>query len=78
MFAIPNTTNGPFFLPALLVTDGNFGFILSKYLQSPGDPNYGWISKNGGWEKRRQMFGMCLFNACYFSQFVFAMSLVAC
>ncbi|GMI04368.1 hypothetical protein TrLO_g9667 [Triparma laevis f. longispina] len=41
------------------------------------DPYYGWISKIGGWEKRRQMFGMFLFNACYFSQFVFAMSLFA-
>jgi len=62
---------------AFIMTDGNFGFILSKHLKSPGDPTYGWISKIGGWEKRRQIFGMFLFNACYFSQFVFAMSLVA-
>ncbi|GMI05280.1 hypothetical protein TrVE_jg3836 [Triparma verrucosa] len=62
---------------AFIMTDGNFGLTLSKYLAIPGDPIYGWISKNGGWEKRRQMFGMFLFNACYFSQFVFSMSLVA-
>ncbi|GMH71529.1 hypothetical protein TrLO_g9083 [Triparma laevis f. longispina] len=60
---------------AFIMTDGNFGFILSKYLASPGDPFYGWISKVGGWEKRRQIMGMFLFIACYFSQFVFAMSL---
>ncbi|GMH71940.1 hypothetical protein TL16_g05789 [Triparma laevis f. inornata] len=58
---------------ALIMTDGNFGIILSKYLESPANPYYGWISKVGGLEKRRQMFGMFLFNACYFSQFVFAM-----
>ena len=40
---------------AFIMTDGNFGFILSHYLASPGDPYYGWISKNGGWEKRLQM-----------------------
>ena len=57
------------------MTNGNFGFILSKYLASPGDPFYGWISKVGGWEKRRQIMSMFLFIACYFSQFVFAMSL---
>ncbi|GMH70822.1 hypothetical protein TrLO_g10965 [Triparma laevis f. longispina] len=60
---------------AFIMTDGNFGFILSKYLQVPNDPYYRWISKIGGWEKKRQMFGMFLINACYFSQFVFAMSL---
>jgi hypothetical protein len=60
---------------AFIMMDGNFGFILSKWLASPGDPYFGWISKNGGWEKRRQMFGMMLFNMCYFAQFVFAMSL---
>ncbi|GMH54093.1 hypothetical protein TL16_g01606 [Triparma laevis f. inornata] len=60
---------------AFIITDGNFGFILSMYLKSPFDPYFGWISKIGGWEKKRQMFGMFLFNACYFSQFVFAMSL---
>ncbi|GMH76012.1 hypothetical protein TL16_g06942 [Triparma laevis f. inornata] len=62
---------------AFIMTDGNFGFNLSKFLASAGDPYYGWISKIGGWEKRRQMFGMFLFNACYFAQFVFAMSLFA-
>ena len=61
----------------MLVIDGNFGFILIKYLANPGDPFYRWISKIRSWEKRRQMFGMFLFNACYFSQFVFAMSLAA-
>lgn len=60
---------------AFILTDGNFGFILSKYSEVPGDPFCGWISKIGGWEKRRQMFGMFLFNACYLSQFVFAISL---
>ena len=64
-------------LPASFVTDGNFGLNVSKYLASPGDPSYGWISKIGGLEKRLQIFGMFLFNACYFSQFVFSMSLVA-
>ncbi|GMH58934.1 hypothetical protein TL16_g02721 [Triparma laevis f. inornata] len=43
----------------------------------PGDPYFGWVSKIGGWEKRRQMFGMFLFVAYYFSHFVFAMSLFA-
>ncbi|GMH54069.1 hypothetical protein TL16_g01600 [Triparma laevis f. inornata] len=62
---------------AFIMTDGNFGSMLSKYLDNPGDPCYGWISKIGGWEKRRQMFGIFLFNACYFAQFVFAMSLFA-
>ncbi|GMH79514.1 hypothetical protein TL16_g08173 [Triparma laevis f. inornata] len=62
---------------AFIITDANFGFILSKYLESPGDPYYGWISKIGGFEKRRQMLSMLLFNACYFSQFVFSMSLFA-
>ncbi|GMH75404.1 hypothetical protein TL16_g06753 [Triparma laevis f. inornata] len=62
---------------AFIITDGNFGFILGKYLQSPGDPYFGWISMIGGWEKTWQMLSMFLFNACYFSQFVFAMSLFA-
>ncbi|GMH88430.1 hypothetical protein TL16_g11155 [Triparma laevis f. inornata] len=60
---------------AFIMTDGNFGMNLSKYLASPGDPYYGWISKKGGWELARQLFGMFVFNACYFAQFVFAMSL---
>ncbi|GMH52804.1 hypothetical protein TrLO_g8703 [Triparma laevis f. longispina] len=55
---------------AFIMMEGNFGFILSKYLASPSDPYYGWISKAGGLEKKRQMFGMFLFNVCYFSQFV--------
>ena len=59
------------------MTDGNFGHILNEHLESPGDPYFGWISKIEGWEKRRQMFGMFLSNACYFAQFVFAMSLAA-
>lgn len=50
---------------AFIMTHGNFGFITSKYLEHPRDPYYGWVSKVGGWEKRRQMFGMFLFNACY-------------
>ncbi|GMH54141.1 hypothetical protein TrLO_g12810 [Triparma laevis f. longispina] len=62
---------------AFIMTDGNFGFVLSQYLKTPSDLYYGWISKNGGWEKKRQIFGMFLFNACYFSHFVFAMSLFA-
>ncbi|GMH61260.1 hypothetical protein TL16_g03216 [Triparma laevis f. inornata] len=62
---------------AFIMTDGNFGFIFSKYSEVLGDPFYGWISKIGGWEKRRQMFGTFLFNACYLSQFVFAISLFA-
>ncbi|GMI15623.1 hypothetical protein TrLO_g15176 [Triparma laevis f. longispina] len=57
------------------MTDGNFGFIFSKSLQNPGDPYFGWISKIGGGEKKMQIFGMFLFNTCYFSQFVLAMSL---
>lgn len=40
---------------AFITTDGSFGFNLSKFLASAGDPCYGWISKIGGWEKRRQM-----------------------
>ncbi|GMI14938.1 hypothetical protein TrLO_g10403 [Triparma laevis f. longispina] len=61
---------------AFIMTDGNFGFIASKNLSSPGDPYYGWISKSEkGVAKLRQMFGMLLFNACYFAQSVFAMSL---
>lgn len=60
---------------AFIMTDANFGYILSKNLVTPGDPYYGSIAKNGGWEMRRQMLGMYLFNAYYFSQFVFAMSL---
>lgn len=30
-----------------IVTDGNFGFITSKYLKTPTNPYYGWISKKG-------------------------------
>lgn len=59
------------------MTDANFGFILSKYLVSPGDPYYGWISKIGGLDKKRQMFGIFMFTCYYFAQFVFAMSLLA-
>ncbi|GMH79881.1 hypothetical protein TrST_g10335 [Triparma strigata] len=59
------------------MTDGNFGLIHSKYLKTPGNPYFRWISKKGGWEKGLQMFGNFLFNACYFFQFVFAMSLEA-
>ncbi|GMH65857.1 hypothetical protein TL16_g11548 [Triparma laevis f. inornata] len=62
---------------AFIITDGNFGQILSMHLKNPGDPYFGWISKNGGLEKKRQMIGMFMFNACYFAQFVFAMSLTA-
>lgn len=40
---------------AFIMTDGNFGFILSKYLNTPSDPYYGWISKTGGLEKKKQM-----------------------
>ncbi|GMH92585.1 hypothetical protein TL16_g12389 [Triparma laevis f. inornata] len=60
---------------AFIMTDGNPGFITSKYLKTPTNPYYGWISKKGMMGKKRQMFGMFLFNACYFSQFDFAMSL---
>lgn len=42
---------------AFIMTDDNFGFILSKYLQVPNDPYYRWVSKIGGWEKKRQMWG---------------------
>ncbi|GMI02647.1 hypothetical protein TrLO_g11485 [Triparma laevis f. longispina] len=35
--------------------DGNFEIILSKYSQRPGDPYFRWISRAGGWEKRRQI-----------------------
>ncbi|GMH83329.1 hypothetical protein TL16_g09560 [Triparma laevis f. inornata] len=61
---------------AFIMTDANFGFILSKYYITPGDAYYWWIPKKGGLRKKLQMFGMSLFNACYFSQFVFAMSLL--
>ncbi|GMH81187.1 hypothetical protein TL16_g08851 [Triparma laevis f. inornata] len=60
---------------AFIMTDGNFGFISSKALALPGDPYYGWIRKFGAGKKKQQMFGMFLFNACYFSQFVFSTSL---
>ena len=40
---------------AFIMTDGNFGFILSKNLSAPGEPYYRWISKSGFLEKRRQM-----------------------
>ncbi|GMH53840.1 hypothetical protein TrLO_g14765 [Triparma laevis f. longispina] len=62
---------------AFIMTDGNFGMILNKHLGSPGDPYYKWISKVGDRPKHRQMLGMFLFNACYFAQFVFTMSLFA-
>ncbi|GMH68868.1 hypothetical protein TL16_g05029 [Triparma laevis f. inornata] len=61
---------------AFIMTDGNFGFILSKYLKCPGDPYYGWISKSPR-SKRLQMLGMFIFNAFYFVQFVSTQSLFA-
>ncbi|GMI02539.1 hypothetical protein TrLO_g8526 [Triparma laevis f. longispina] len=61
---------------AFIMTDGNFGLMLSMHIENPGEPYYAWISKKL-WEKRRQMFGTFLFNACYFSQFVFVTSLFA-
>ncbi|GMH83786.1 hypothetical protein TrST_g4915 [Triparma strigata] len=60
---------------AFIITDANFGFIQSKYIEDPGDPYFGWIPQKGGLTKKYQMLGMFLFNACYFSQFVFACSL---
>ena len=33
---------------ALIMTDGNFGFILSKHFKSPLDPFYSWIPNGAG------------------------------
>ncbi|GMH64394.1 hypothetical protein TL16_g03953 [Triparma laevis f. inornata] len=60
---------------AFIMMDGNFEFVLSRYLDSPGNPYWGWINKQGAWKKQRQRFGMFLFNTFYFLQFVFSMSL---
>ncbi|GMH84660.1 hypothetical protein TL16_g09988 [Triparma laevis f. inornata] len=60
---------------AFIMTDGNFGFIQSKHMKSPWDPFYNWVPRHPGFGKMSCKFGMFLFILCYFSQFIWSMSL---
>ncbi|GMH78097.1 hypothetical protein TL16_g07666 [Triparma laevis f. inornata] len=64
------------FCGAFVMTDGNFGFICGKHRASPNDPYYQWVPNTPALSTRLMCkFGMFLFFVCYFSQFVYTMSI---